>query len=98
MNDTLPFAPPYQPLSPEFARAMQDHVPPVETGSAPKNSTLPGKGVSRPVAVKEGAIYLVVPFAEKDEAKRLGAKWDAAARKWYAPSAKEGEALKRWMP
>ncbi len=31
--------------------------------------------------------YLVVPFAEKEEAKRLGARWDAVAKKWYALSA-----------
>lgn len=26
---------------------------------------------------------LRVPFAEKDEAKRLGARWDAARKVWY---------------
>jgi len=28
-------------------------------------------------------IYLNVPFARKDEAKQLGAKWDASKKKWY---------------
>ena len=28
-------------------------------------------------------IYLNVPYAEKDAAKALGAKWDAAKKKWY---------------
>ena len=28
-------------------------------------------------------IYLAVPFAEKDEAKLLGAKWDGECKKWY---------------
>lgn len=27
--------------------------------------------------------YLDVPYAEKDFAKRYGAKWDSAAKKWY---------------
>lgn len=27
--------------------------------------------------------YLAVPFAQKDRAKALGAKWDANAKKWY---------------
>lgn len=27
--------------------------------------------------------YLNVPYAEKDYVKRCGAKWDAAAKKWY---------------
>src|SRR5690606_27629980 len=40
-------------------------------------------------------IWLDVPFAEKDEAKALGARWDARRRRWYAPRA--GMAgLDRW--
>lgn len=30
-------------------------------------------------------VDLQVPFAEKDEAKRLGARWDSRQRTWYAP-------------
>lgn len=30
-------------------------------------------------------IYLNVPFAQKDQAKNLGARWDPIARKWYIP-------------
>ena len=30
-----------------------------------------------------GKIYLNVPFAEKDAAKKLGARWDASLKKWY---------------
>lgn len=30
-------------------------------------------------------VWLDVPFGEKDEAKALGARWDAGARRWYAP-------------
>ncbi|WP_331739280.1 DUF5710 domain-containing protein [Streptomyces sp. NBC_01187] len=29
--------------------------------------------------------WLDVPFAEKDEAKAQGARWDPAARRWFAP-------------
>ena len=45
-------------------------------------------------------IYLNVPFAEKDAAKALGARWDAKARKWYVPSAavlRVSPGLERWM-
>lgn len=31
---------------------------------------------------KETQVYLNVPFARKDEAKGLGARWDAAKKKW----------------
>lgn len=40
-------------------------------------------------------IWLDVPFGEKDEAKALGARWDPAAKRWYAP--RPGmTALQRW--
>ncbi|QWF80078.1 DUF5710 domain-containing protein [Amycolatopsis sp. CA-230715] len=39
--------------------------------------------------------WLDVPFPEKDEAKALGARWDPAAKRWYAP--RPGMAgLARW--
>lgn len=31
-------------------------------------------------------VYLDVPFEEKEEAKKLGAKWDDNTRQWYAPN------------
>lgn len=40
-------------------------------------------------------LWLDVPYSEKDEAKALGARWDAAAGRWYAP--RPGmTALERW--
>jgi Domain of unknown function (DUF5710) len=30
-------------------------------------------------------VWLDVPFAEKNQAKALGARWDPAIRRWYAP-------------
>ncbi|MEV5508564.1 DUF5710 domain-containing protein [Streptomyces orinoci] len=30
-------------------------------------------------------IWLDVPYAEKDQAKAAGARWDPAAKRWYAP-------------
>ena len=29
--------------------------------------------------------YLAVPYDQKDDAKKLGARWDPEAKKWYAP-------------
>ncbi|MEF3112339.1 DUF5710 domain-containing protein [Streptomyces chrestomyceticus] len=40
-------------------------------------------------------VWLDVPFAEKDEAKKGGARWDPAAKRWYAPRAGTA-ALRRW--
>ena len=39
--------------------------------------------------------YLAVTFEEKDEAKKLGAKWDAINKKWYAPNM-EPLLLEKW--
>lgn len=60
-------------------------------------ATPAGKPASSPGA-KGSMFFLVVPFAEKDEAKGLGAKWDAAARKWYVPTGKDNDLFKRWWP
>ncbi|ECH4586182.1 DUF1738 domain-containing protein [Salmonella enterica] len=42
--------------------------------------------------------YLAVPFAEKNEAKALGAKWDKDAKSWYAPEGVDvaTSGLARW--
>jgi 5-methylcytosine-specific restriction endonuclease McrA len=42
--------------------------------------------------------YLNVPYQEKDEAKKLGARWDASARRWYVPEGIDTEPLVRWLP
>lgn len=42
--------------------------------------------------------YLNVPYAQKDEAKKLGARWDATARQWYVPDGIDTTPFKRWLP
>ena len=44
------------------------------------------------------ATWLRVPFAEKEEAKALGARWNRSARKWYAPLGVDVGPLQKWMP
>lgn len=41
-------------------------------------------------------IYLNVPFAEKDQVKAAGAKWDRRAKKWYVPEGITPEGFQRW--
>ena len=43
-------------------------------------------------------VDLRVPFEDKDEAKRLGARWDASVRAWYVPDALDPEPFARWLP
>ena len=40
-------------------------------------------------------LWLDVPFSEKDQAKALGAWYDAAAKRWYAPRPGMAQ-LARW--
>ncbi|MCX7097861.1 MAG: DUF5710 domain-containing protein [Methylococcales bacterium] len=41
--------------------------------------------------------YLNVPFAQKDAAKALGARWDPAAKKWYVPADKDLALFAQWQ-
>lgn len=43
-------------------------------------------------------IDLVTPFAEKEEAKALGARWDAAKRIWYIVDVEDLTPFLRWIP
>lgn len=43
-------------------------------------------------------IDLQVPFSEKDDAKRLGARWDAGRKVWYVPDGLEASSFTRWIP
>lgn len=44
----------------------------------------------------DGRIDLRVAFAEKDEAKALGARWDSVKRLWYVPAGVDSQLFKRW--
>lgn len=43
-------------------------------------------------------IFLTVPFAEKDQAKALGARWNAAQKKWYVPDGADRTLFEKWQP
>ena len=43
-------------------------------------------------------VYLEVPFIEKDDAKAKGARWDAAARKWFISGDRDLAPFLAWLP
>lgn len=45
-------------------------------------------------------ILLEVPFAEKDQAKSVGARWNPVEKKWYVPDDLEADLspFERWLP
>ncbi|CCE22497.1 DUF5710 domain-containing protein [Methylotuvimicrobium alcaliphilum] len=45
----------------------------------------------------ESKTYLNVPYAQKDAAKALGARWDPAQKKWYVPGNKDISLFAQWQ-
>lgn len=41
-------------------------------------------------------VYLKVPFKEKDQAKRLGARWDPKSKRWFVLGGRELAPFARW--
>lgn len=41
--------------------------------------------------------YINCSYAEKEEAKRKGAKWDASEKKWYIPEGKSSDGFEKWL-
>ncbi len=41
--------------------------------------------------------YINVPFAEKDEAKQLGARWDRQQQSWYVPNGVDVAPFAKWV-
>ena len=43
-------------------------------------------------------VDLLTPFAEKDQAKGLGARWDATRKVWYVQDVDDLTPFLRWIP
>lgn len=48
------------------------------------------------IQTQKQRVYLSVPFAQKEEAKKLGARWDADKKKWYC-DAQKANAFSAWI-
>lgn len=48
--------------------------------------------------MKRERVYLRVPFAEKEEAKRLGARWDQESKRWFISGERDLTPFSRWRP
>lgn len=43
--------------------------------------------------------YYEVPYTEREDAKAMGARWDAAKKLWYAPTLGVSDGMaERWKP
>ena len=41
--------------------------------------------------------FLNVPYAEKDEARALGARWNPGRKRWYVPAGVALEPFQKWL-
>ena len=48
-------------------------------------------------AMAQKGLTLEVPFAEKDEAKALGARWNPEAKKWFVPEGVAQDKFTKWI-
>lgn len=107
MTPDLPFAPPYK-LKLDDTRWVEVQADGSQVATtAPVWPTAASSGhpaaapSARPAAPAraksaQAVAVLKVPFAEKDEAKALGARWDAAIKKWYVPAGVDPAPFARW--
>ena len=47
---------------------------------------------------EEMRVDLKVPFSQKDEAKKLGARWDSARKTWYVENVEHIGRFLQWVP
>ena len=57
---------------------------------------LPSQNI-RTTMIATTNINLKVPFNEKDQAKSLGARWNAEAKLWYVPQGVEAAPFEKWV-
>ncbi|MBQ5440405.1 MAG: hypothetical protein IIT49_06440 [Clostridia bacterium] len=59
------------------------------------NNTAPAKKQERSNC-ENGRYYLNVPYANKEMAKALGARWDPDKKKWYYTNPKDKDKFSQW--
>ncbi|MGW7456518.1 AAA domain-containing protein [Streptomyces sp. NPDC054797] len=82
---------PAEPAEPAESAAPASEVP--AQRATPTDKVYPG-------LVRDGRLYLKVPYEQKDDAKRLlRAQWDKAAGHWWVDAARvTREQAARWLP
>lgn len=66
----------------------------------PFSAWLPDKEQERDVATNlaKEKTFLTVPYKEKEQAKKFGAKWDNESKLWFAPEGTDLTPLMAWIP
>ncbi|SIS85194.1 zincin-like metallopeptidase domain-containing protein [Insolitispirillum peregrinum] len=83
----------YAPEGADMAALAQWQKQP-ETAATKSPEAAPADEVQQPTE----KVWLAVPYQERLAAKQAGAKWDKAAKSWYAPEGTDRAALTPWLP
>ena len=67
------------------------------SGAAGKKGKTMGNYKASAVKSADITTYLNVPFADKDQAKALGARFDGAKKLWYVPKGADLSKFERWL-
>ncbi len=49
-------------------------------------------------AVEANRYYIKCPYKEKEEVKKLGAKWDSERKQWYYTDPRNANLFQKWLP
>lgn len=78
----------------ELSMNTQTKIP--QTGTGPELHPVSTQSQEN---TAEKRLYLIVPYVEKEQAKAVGAKWDKAAKSWYADRNKvDLQKIEKWLP
>jgi len=80
----------------EAAGLLIDISDGASVASVTTRSSIPKKRARSLSGMPPGSTLLTVPFAEKDAAKKLGARWNAERRSWYVPPGIDVSLFNRW--
>lgn len=82
----------------EYINELVDKIKDLKDISVPNTSnksSFKGKK-GKPTMKKSDMVYIKVPFDEKDEAKKLGARWDSTKKSWYCNKS-DADKFTKWM-
>jgi len=56
-----------------------------------------GENFSEKKSAAPKGLAIEVPFAEKDQAKALGARWNPEIKKWFIPDGLDQDKFSKWI-
>jgi hypothetical protein len=97
-TDSAPQKAPEAPATTPPAPAPQqapEKPPTQQPQQAPAPAPAPAE---KPPIIFRNDMLLKTEFIDRDDVKRLGAKWHSEEKKWYVPAGMDARPFSRWMP